>query len=141
MSNQPLFTPYRMGDLDLPNRIVMAPLTRMRAAATSERTLEISALTRKRKQLEGVGELTAAYRKPFDAFQLKKSLPIRSSRIIEAKSFDHPRTHTRCVLGVRLPTPSGSNQPKGTIVNQHRHGGWIQYRCDPRSAGTSAAPR
>src|SRR6202042_2206330 len=31
MSSQPLFTPYRMGDLDLPNRIVMAPLTRMRA--------------------------------------------------------------------------------------------------------------
>src|SRR5271169_773944 len=31
MPNQPLFAPYRMGDLDLPNRIVMAPLTRMRA--------------------------------------------------------------------------------------------------------------
>src|SRR3984885_10067459 len=31
MSNQPLFTSYQMGDLDLPNRIVMAPLTRMRA--------------------------------------------------------------------------------------------------------------
>src|ERR1700688_1419870 len=31
MSNQSLFKPYRMGDLDLPNRIVMAPLTRMRA--------------------------------------------------------------------------------------------------------------
>jgi 2,4-dienoyl-CoA reductase-like NADH-dependent reductase (Old Yellow Enzyme family) len=31
MLNQPLFTPYRMRDLDLPNRIVMAPLTRMRA--------------------------------------------------------------------------------------------------------------
>ncbi len=31
MSNPPLFTPYRMGDLDLPNRIVMAPLTRMHA--------------------------------------------------------------------------------------------------------------
>jgi 2,4-dienoyl-CoA reductase-like NADH-dependent reductase (Old Yellow Enzyme family) len=31
MSNQPLFMPYRMGDLNLPNRIVMAPLTRMRA--------------------------------------------------------------------------------------------------------------
>ena len=31
MPNQPLFTPYRMGDLDLPNRILMAPLTRMRA--------------------------------------------------------------------------------------------------------------
>jgi N-ethylmaleimide reductase len=31
MSTQPLLTPYRMGDLDLPNRIVMAPLTRMRA--------------------------------------------------------------------------------------------------------------
>jgi N-ethylmaleimide reductase len=31
MSNQPLLTSYRMGDLELPNRIVMAPLTRMRA--------------------------------------------------------------------------------------------------------------
>jgi N-ethylmaleimide reductase len=31
MSDQPLFTPYRMGDLDLPNLIVMAPLTRMHA--------------------------------------------------------------------------------------------------------------
>src|ERR1700687_4586878 len=31
MSAQPLFTPVRMGDLDLPNRIVMATLTRMRA--------------------------------------------------------------------------------------------------------------
>src|SRR5467141_2987769 len=31
MSVQPLFTPVRVGDLDLPNRIVMAPLTRMRA--------------------------------------------------------------------------------------------------------------
>src|SRR5271169_4068542 len=31
MLNQPLFTPYRMGNLALPNRIVMAPLTRMRA--------------------------------------------------------------------------------------------------------------
>jgi NADH:flavin oxidoreductase / NADH oxidase family len=28
---QPLFTPVQMGDLDLLNRIVMAPLTRMRA--------------------------------------------------------------------------------------------------------------
>src|SRR5215831_3452840 len=30
-SSQPLFTPVKMGDLLLPNRIVMAPLTRMRA--------------------------------------------------------------------------------------------------------------
>src|SRR6204780_2011357 len=30
-SLQPLLTPYRMGDLNLPNRIIMAPLTRMRA--------------------------------------------------------------------------------------------------------------
>ncbi|SFU26595.1 alkene reductase [Paraburkholderia aspalathi] len=33
MSTQPIFTPIRMGDLDLPNRIVMAPLTRMRAGS------------------------------------------------------------------------------------------------------------
>lgn len=31
MTTQALFTPYRMSDLVLPNRIVMAPLTRMRA--------------------------------------------------------------------------------------------------------------
>src|ERR1700686_843819 len=31
MSVQPLFSPVRMGEPDLPNRIVMAPLTRMRA--------------------------------------------------------------------------------------------------------------
>lgn len=31
MVTQPLFTPHRMGRLDLPNRIVMAPLTRTRA--------------------------------------------------------------------------------------------------------------
>ena len=31
MSVQPFFAPVRMGELDLPNRIVMAPLTRMRA--------------------------------------------------------------------------------------------------------------
>ena len=33
MSVQTLFTPLRMGDLDLPNRIVMAPLTCMRAGS------------------------------------------------------------------------------------------------------------
>ena len=33
MTTEPLFTPYRMGDLALPNRIVMAPLTRMRAGS------------------------------------------------------------------------------------------------------------
>jgi N-ethylmaleimide reductase len=33
MTTQPLFNPYRMGELDLPNRIVMAPLTRMRAGS------------------------------------------------------------------------------------------------------------
>src|ERR1700674_2104357 len=33
-TQQPLFTPVRMGKLELPNRIVMAPLTRTRAANT-----------------------------------------------------------------------------------------------------------
>src|SRR6202163_1462790 len=33
MSTAPLFSRYRMGALDLPNRIVMAPLTRMRAGS------------------------------------------------------------------------------------------------------------
>ena len=33
---QPLFTPVRMGKLELPNRIVMAPLTRMRAESAMQ---------------------------------------------------------------------------------------------------------
>jgi N-ethylmaleimide reductase len=36
MSTQPLFTSFRMGDLDLSNRIVMAPLTRMRARSDDQ---------------------------------------------------------------------------------------------------------
>jgi len=32
LAHQPLLTPFRMGELLLPNRIVMAPLTRQRAA-------------------------------------------------------------------------------------------------------------
>jgi 2,4-dienoyl-CoA reductase-like NADH-dependent reductase (Old Yellow Enzyme family) len=36
MSVQPLFAPVRMGELDLPNRIVMAPLTRMPTALQAE---------------------------------------------------------------------------------------------------------
>ena len=33
MSNSTLFTPYTTGDISLANRVVMAPLTRNRAAA------------------------------------------------------------------------------------------------------------
>jgi N-ethylmaleimide reductase len=46
MSVQPLFTPLRMGDLDLPNRIVMAPLTRMRAGSMDQETVSPSCLPR-----------------------------------------------------------------------------------------------
>jgi predicted SnoaL-like aldol condensation-catalyzing enzyme len=40
MSLQPLFTSVRMGALDLPNRIVMAPLTRMRAGRSIHPSLK-----------------------------------------------------------------------------------------------------
>src|SRR5271168_4428801 len=43
MSDQPLFTPVRMGGLDLPNRIVMAPLTRMRASSIGHAPTELQA--------------------------------------------------------------------------------------------------
>lgn len=32
-TDNPLFTPYRLGSLHLPNRIVMPPMTRSRAGA------------------------------------------------------------------------------------------------------------
>ena len=43
MSVQPLFTSVRMGDLDLPNRNVMAPLTRMRAGPIDHVTTALQA--------------------------------------------------------------------------------------------------
>jgi len=52
MSVQPLFTPARMRDLDLPNRIVMAPLTRMRADNPAHALTELPerlSTSRKRK--------------------------------------------------------------------------------------------
>jgi N-ethylmaleimide reductase len=42
-SVKPLFTPFRMGDLDLPNRIVMAPLTRMRARSIDHVPTQVQA--------------------------------------------------------------------------------------------------
>lgn len=42
-TQQPLFTPVRMGKLELPNRIVMAPLTRMRAANPEHAPTELHA--------------------------------------------------------------------------------------------------
>lgn len=38
--NLVLFTPYKLGALDLPNRIVMPPMTRSRAAAGDVATAE-----------------------------------------------------------------------------------------------------
>jgi N-ethylmaleimide reductase len=46
MSAQPLFTPVRMDDLDLPNRIVMAPLTSMRWADRSRADCAAGRVTR-----------------------------------------------------------------------------------------------
>src|ERR1700730_1597735 len=43
MKGQPLFTPVRMGKLELANRIVMAPLTRMRAANAGHAPTELHA--------------------------------------------------------------------------------------------------
>src|SRR3984885_13308519 len=43
MEGQPLFTPVRMGKLELPNRVVMAPLTRMRAANSGHAPTELHA--------------------------------------------------------------------------------------------------
>jgi N-ethylmaleimide reductase len=43
MKLQPLFTPVRMGELELRNRIVMAPLTRMRASNPAHAPTELHA--------------------------------------------------------------------------------------------------
>ena len=43
MSAQSLFTPVQMGELHLPNRIVMAPLTRMRAGSIDHVPTQIQA--------------------------------------------------------------------------------------------------
>jgi N-ethylmaleimide reductase len=42
-ASSPLFEPFRLGDLDLPNRVVMAPLTRRRATPGSNAANELIA--------------------------------------------------------------------------------------------------
>ena len=57
---QPLFTPVRMGKLELPNRIVMAPLTRMRAANPEHAPTELHARYYAQRATAGliIGECT-----------------------------------------------------------------------------------
>jgi N-ethylmaleimide reductase len=61
MLNQPLFTAYRMGDLELPNRIVMAPLTRMRAPSHDyvPTTLQVKYYAQRASAGLIIGEATA----------------------------------------------------------------------------------
>ena len=58
---QPLLTPVRMGDLELRNRIVMAPLTRMRADNPGHAPTELHARYYAQRASAGliVGECTA----------------------------------------------------------------------------------
>ena len=58
---QPLLTPVRMGDLLLPNRVVMAPLTRMRAANSGHVPTQLQARYYAQRASAGViiGECTA----------------------------------------------------------------------------------
>src|SRR5437867_3727372 len=43
MENQPLFTPYQLGDLQLKNRMVMAPMTRARSDNPDHVATELTA--------------------------------------------------------------------------------------------------
>ena len=43
MSDTVLFQPFRLGDIDLPNRIVMAPLTRNRATHGTDAPNDLNA--------------------------------------------------------------------------------------------------
>lgn len=60
-TKQPLLTPARMGDLHLPNRIVMAPLTRQRAANAGHVPTELQARHYAQRASAGliIGEATA----------------------------------------------------------------------------------
>ncbi|MFE7524132.1 alkene reductase [Kitasatospora sp. NPDC057542] len=61
MNLAPLFTPVRMGDLELPNRIAMAPLTRMRADNPGHVPTDVQAAYYAQRAAAGVivGEATA----------------------------------------------------------------------------------
>ena len=61
LTSQPLLTPVWMGDLSLPNRIVMAPLTRMRAANPGHVPTEVMARHYAQRASAGIiiGECTA----------------------------------------------------------------------------------
>src|SRR5271165_7556788 len=58
--NQPLFTPVQIGNLELRNRIVMAPLTRMRANNPGHAPTELHAAYYAQRASSGliIGECT-----------------------------------------------------------------------------------
>jgi N-ethylmaleimide reductase len=49
-----LFTPFRLGDLDLPNRVVMAPLTRNRATRGTDAPHDLNALYYRQRAAAGL---------------------------------------------------------------------------------------
>lgn len=90
-TSQPLLTPVWMGDLPLPNRIVMAPLTRMRAANSGHVPTELQARYYAQRASAGmiIGEGTAI--SPRDM----------GGPILPAYGLT-----SRCATGASSPTPS-----------------------------------
>src|SRR5258708_6539533 len=127
MSVQPLFTPARVGDLDLPNRIVMAPLTRMRAGPIDHVPTALQAEYYAQRASAGliVAEATAISPDGFgyaDTPGLWSADHVRGRRLwthaVHAAwgSFGVPRWHT---VPIGHPDVGGGSQPLSTSAIDH----------------------
>ncbi len=72
-SHQPLLKPVRLGNLDLPNRVVMAPLTRMRAATGHQDTVVPRPMDRNdiRRTVADFGRAAQCHRGRLDGVQIQ----------------------------------------------------------------------
>ena len=60
----PLFAPFKLGDLQLPNRIVMAPLTRNRATHGTDAPRELNARYYRQRASAGLIDLRSLADQP-----------------------------------------------------------------------------
>jgi hypothetical protein len=115
LSQQPLFTPVRTAKLELPNRIVMAPLTRMRAANPGHVPTELHAEYYAQRASAGliIGECTEISPDAYGWLETRQRMP-----------WKRDSTATSTILGGysrrRTSESCGRALADGWIVSQTR---------------------
>src|SRR5260221_9814760 len=84
---QPLFTPVQMGKLQLPSRIVMAPLTRMRAANPGHAPTELQSSVHQSANLKSIKHYSLSQENAPTYQSLRRLHSPRSVRAFQLRSW------------------------------------------------------